>query len=617
MPGFTPTRRFVLLAAAAGTIVAAALIRISWMGAHAPPMFLAPMIGVIESCILPKPPAEGQTPEALLRSCSGPNGSAGALVDSTLSLLQPTSGRAPGPEIGYTLPVPLLKLFKPAGAGWTIDSEAVQRIARTIRDTDRPAIVYLFSNHFGVGAPIEEALQSDSRNLSVTPQGPLPRDKYYGSDIFNWSFASTDTDITRRRVEAVNAVTAELCKLEPHHRSRIRGITLLGELHHLFPGFEGGMGFGAPYLVSDYSNASQAGFRGYLAKNYGGIAQFNAAMGTHWTSFAQVDPPSKDVRSMPLRDFTEHIDSFAHGFLPIAGWTYIKTVPGQPRPVIRIYRNGEPIATATITQHRQDVLRAMPELGDVDTGWRYDMDFRSLPTGLHRIDVYLEEKPGSLIHLATRQVAIMDRQQSTPQPLAQKPLPPSREADSQVKAYLDLPLDRSSYFYNPLVPLWHAFRGEQVADYLEYFAKVVNATCLRDTQLYTHQIIPFSNPGWDANKYAIDASLQQLPGIRLGVSLYGEPTYGNSFIEWLRSTPHKAYGITEFHPLKAMSPGDFQAMLDRHAAHGASFISFFLEPRWQGQLVSREHNIFSFDPENREFGSSALYEDARAMSKHP
>ncbi|MEO7392688.1 MAG: beta-galactosidase, partial [Ramlibacter sp.] len=556
-------------------------------------MFLAPMIGVIEPCILGQVPAAGSPESGLARKCLGPAGSAGALVEATLAALAPPGERIRGYEVGYTLPVPLLKLFKQSGGDWVIDAEAIGRLVRTLRDVDRPAIVYLFSTHFAVNAPIEEALQSDPRNLSVTPAGPLPRDKYYGTDIFNWSFASTSNDITKRRVQAARAVIAEICKLESGQIARIRGVTLLGELHHLFPRFEGGMGFGPPYLVSDYSEASTTGFRDFLRGRYGSIERLNAELQTQWTSFDQINPPSKDIRTTPLRDFTEHIDSFAQGSLPIAGWSHVRGASSTPPLTIRIYRNGDLIGTAPVMLGRRDVLQAVPGLGDANTGWRYDMDFRALPTGLHRIDVFLERGPNDLVHLATRQIAVMDRTQKPPQPMEQKALPASRQPGEEVRGHVDLPADQSSYFYNPLVPLWHAWRGRQVVDYLQYFAKSVKDSCLSGTTLYTHQIVPFTNPGWDQNKYAIDASLQKLESIRLGVSLYGEPTYGTSFMQWFGTSGHSNYGVTEFHPMKAMATPELQQTLDLHAAHGADFVSFFLEPRWDGKLVSRGHNIFS------------------------
>lgn len=593
------------LAVVAAVLTAAAFVHLR---KASPGLFLAPMIGVIEPCIFAPPPVSGAADEELARSCSGPQGSASALVESTLSALAPPGARTEGYQIGYTLQVPLLKLFKPSGNDWIIDDVAVDRLVRTIRDTDRPTLLYLFSTHFGVNAPIEQALQADPRNLAETPNGPLPPDTYYSSDIFNWSLASTNTGITKRRVQAAQAVVAGICKLKSEEIARIRGVTLLGELHQLFPGFQTGMGFTVPYLVSDYSEISRQGFRAFLRQKFGNVDVLNRVLGTSWKSFDEVEPPSKDIRTMRLRDFTEHIDSFAHGTLPIAGWVYVKPPRDQSRQVVHIYRDGALIGKARVGLGRQDVLQAIPEFGTTNTGWRFDMDFTVLPSGIHRVDAFLEDGPAALIHLSTRHVAIMDREQRTPPPASQKALPPSREPAGEIKGNVDLPVDQSSYFYNPLVPLWHAFRERQVVDYLEYFGGVVRASCLSKTQLFTHQIVPFTNPGWDANKYAIGASLSKLKDIRLGVSLYGEPTYGSSFSTWLGGSGHTAYGVTEFHPMMGMDPANLQSTLKKHSAQGAEFVSFFMEPRWKGKLVSRGHNLFSLDPDNEQFGSSVLYE---------
>jgi hypothetical protein len=229
----------------------------------------------------------------------------------------------------------------------------------------------------------------------------------------------------------------------------------------------------------------------------------------------------------------------------------------------------------------------------------------------------LEDRSNPLIHLGTRQIAIMDRAQKTPAPMAQTPLPASVPAADLVLGNIDLPADQSSYFHNPLVPLWHEFRNQQVVAYLEYFNGIVAQSCLAGTPRYTHQIIPFTNPGWDENKYAIAASLRPLKEIRLGVSLYGEPTYGTSFTDWLAGSGHAGYGVTEFHPLKAMAPAQVRTMFDRHAQRGAAFISFFLEPRWKGALAVRGHNIFSLDPDNQKFGSDRLYESIRTTLSRP
>ena len=586
-------------------------------------ILLAPMMG-LHPCLTPSSPAGGdaQTQAEMARACLGPEGSAGALAEWTLAGLEAAGAtKSPRYELGYTLNVPLLKLFKEHRGDWVIDKELLGRMVRTLRDTERPVIVYLFSTHFGQDAPIEKALAKDPANLSWTPKGPLPRDVYYEADIFDWSFASSRTAITERRIQSARAVLRELCKLEPRHIQKIRGITLLGELHHLFPNFEAGMGFAPPYLVSDYSPASKAGFRESLKQQFVSIDQLNAYMESRWTTFDEIDPPSKDVRTTPLRDFTEHIDSYAHGSLPISGWAYVKDATDASPPMVRIYRDGELIGRTPVNKGRQDVLAVLPEFGTANTGWRFDMDFKSLPAGLYRIDVFLENGPQDLVRLATRDVAIVDKQQSTPQPQPQKQLPPSRTLDASVKAHIDTPADRSSYFYNPLVPFWHAFRAQQVVDYIRKFNQEVNreagASCLARTPRYTHQIIPFTNPGWDETKFAVEASLQPIEGIGLGVSLYGEPVYGTSFSGWLATTQHKRYGITEFHPLKPLSATELGAVLEKHASQGAAFISFFMEPRWKGKPVSLGQNLFSLDPDNPKFGAAQLFDAMREILNNP
>lgn len=603
-----------LTAAACGVLFAGAAGILQWRRhLPAPPvpsssLLLAPMIGVIEPCLLP--PAISTTPvaEDLAQRCGGPQGSAAALVDATLAQLAP-HGAARRYELGYTLPVPLLQLFKPEGHDWAIDPERVERFARTIRDSSRPVILYLFSTHFAANAPIEEALARDPANLGETRDGPLPPDTYYDSNIYNWSVARTDNSLTARRTQAMDAMLGALCRLGPEHLAKIRGVTLLGELHHLFPDFQAGMGFDKPYRITDYSARSAADFRASLRREFGRIDRLNRFLGADFASFDDVEPPARDIRREPLRRFTDHIDSYAHGTLPIAGWASTGR-PADAGPAwVHLYRNGRFIGKTAARLGRQDVLQALPQLGTADVGWRYDLDFKRLPPGLHRIDAYLESRPGVLAHLGTRQIAVMDRQQNPPAPQPQQPLPASVALDGAAKANIDSPADQSAYYYNPLVPLWHAFRARQVASYLHHMDAVVARSCLAGTPHYTHQIVPFTNPSWDENKFAIGTSLGDMAPIRLGVSLYGEPTYGDGFLDWhaRRHPGAEPYGVTEFHPLRPLDAAGLRGTLDRHAASGAAFVSFFLEPYWHGALVPRGHNMFSFDPANREFGSDQLY----------
>lgn len=605
----------VALALAACTALGSGAAGLALLARYSPtphqrtgPMLLAPMIGIVDTCItLP------ESSEDITQTCTGPNGSAAALIESTLSALQP-KGKAQGEQgtypLGYTLPVPLLQLFKETPQGWAIDSERVQRFARTVRDTQRPLILYLFSTHFSTDAPIEKALASDSANLAQTRDGPIPTSHYYGAPIYNWTLARTDNSLTQRRAEATQALLKALCQLPPSDIAKIKGVTLLGESHQLFPDFERDMGFGGVYRVSDYSPASVVGFRQFLRQEFQQIERLNRILGTDYADFEQVQPPSRDIRTEPLQRYAEHIDSFAHGSLPVSGWAFVPQAEGAAPAWVHIYRNGVFVGKTPVNQGRQDVLQSKPAFGTANTGWRWDMDFKNLPTGQHQLDIFLEQKPGTLTHLGTRHINLMNKQQRPPHALPQKALPahiPANSLNGDLQASIDWPAEQSSYYYNPLVALWHRFRGQQVVDYLRFFQGVVADSCLAPTPHYTHQIIPFTNPSWDAQKFAIQASLQPSEKLRLGVSLYGNATYGSGFGRWYARTGQRSYGVTEFHPLKAMDAHAVGQMLGQHAARGAAFLSFFLEPRWQGALLARTHNMFSFDPDNTQFGSAALY----------
>lgn len=601
---------------AAGVVLAAGGAGASWFSRALPhphrptqPMLLAPMMGVVDTCLTLRAAPPSATPEqaALTAQCTGPTGSAAALIESTLKQLHPGSEAAAAYPLGYTLPVPLLQLFRAEGGDWVIDTERVQRVVRTVQGNARPLVLYLFSTHFSAGAPLEAALARNPDNLAATRDGPLPIDSYYGDPVYPWTFARTDTEITTRRVQAAQALLAALCELPDADRAKVRAITLLGELHHLFPDFQAGMGFAPPYRVTDYSAASIQGFQRFLQTQWRDVAQLNRALGSDYADFSAVHAPSRDIRSEPLQRFTEHMDSYAHGSLPVAGWAY--TPPGQPAWV-HVYRNGVFAGKTPVNQGRQDVLQAKPELGDANTGWRLDLDFRQWPAGLHRLDMFLESAPGQLVALGSRQIAVMDRQQHTPLTQPQRPLPRSAPPPATLQAHIDMPQEQQSFYYNPLAPLWHAFRAQQVVDYLRFFDRQVGRSCFADTPRYTHQILPFANPGWDAPKFAIDASLRDA-SLGLGVSLYGNAAYGPGFAQWLRSVGRRHYGVTEFHPLKALDGPALRQVLDAHAAQGAQFLSFFLEPYWQGQPVARAHNLFSFDPHNERFGSAQLYQAVR------
>lgn len=577
------------------------------------PLLLLPMIGALNNCLLAL--REGGSTVG----CAGHPDSAARLVNATLEQLGPRHSLDGAYEVGYTLHVPLLRFFGRSAQGeWQIDQSAVKRVANTIRDVDRPVLLYLFSTHFGVKGEMEAHLGRDPANLASTVDGPLSKDKYYDDEIFPWSVARTDNELTKRREQAMEAVLAEVCRLSYADRIKVKGVTILGEVHQMFPGFESGMGYDSKYRITDYSDVSRAGFQFFLRKKYRSINDFNEAMGADYGAFSEVNPPSLDIRHDRLTRFHDHIDAYAAGVLPVSGWVHAGATEARSTGWVHVLLNGKLLARVPAQQGRQDVLAALPGLASADVGWRYDIDFSKFAPGIYQIDVAVELEDGSLAHLGMRTVGVGDRRQGALTEMPQHARPAWRARPESMRFSIDTPQDHMSVYFNPLAVQWHAFRESQVTAYLQHFAAVVGRSCLGRGNIYTHQIIPFTNPGWDASRFAINDSIGTGTRMALGISLYGEPIYGTSVLHWLkvRRALHPAfmhgavprpYGVTEFHPLRAMGREELRAALERHRAEGARFVSFFMEPRWEGGRIEPGMNMFSFDPDNKGHGSDVLY----------
>jgi hypothetical protein len=583
------------------------------------PVLIAPMIGGLDNCLFIDQPDAPRIDPRYRAGCEGPNGSAAQLVEDSLAKLEPAGMSNPTFPLGYTLFVPLLRLLEPGPDGsWTADKAAARRIARTVQSVNRPVVLYLFSDHFSTGARAEAVLARDPANFLQSADGPLPVDAYYGAPLYPWSFVRFDNGITRSREMAMRAVIDAVCELPPRAQEHVFGVTVLGETHHLFPHFETGMGYRSPYVITDYSPESRKGFERYLERQFASITQLNQKLGSDYRSFSEVEPPSKDIRTQKLTRFEEHIDSFADGVLPVEGWLFATGgdkggKAGDPPAWVRIYRDGVQVGRVQAHLGRQDVLAAHPEFGTADVGWHLDLRFSDWQPGVHRIDVMAEREDGSLVRLASRQVSVVDRHQSTPTLVPSAKLPSFQVNDAGILAHVDQPVDGASYFYNPLVPYWDSFREQQVRDYLAHFGAIAGGSCIPANKIYSHQIVPFVNPGWDMTKFGVGSDLAVPAGMGLGVSLYGEATYGSTFLDWFSRSGRHRYGITEFHPLKAMSPEQLSALLQRHRTNGLQFLSFFLKGAGTGDQNSQGANPFVFDPANPQFGSDVLFRSMQTV----
>lgn len=593
-------------------------------------LLIAPMMGGLGSCLHGEAAPPHLADDPAYRQCQTQDGSAAPVIEATLASL--TQGQAVNSAytLGYTLHAPLLKFFRQQdrGGDWVIDTAAVERLAQTIAQTPRQVVLYLFSTHFSAEAAIEPVLAADPANMAVHPQGVMGKDTYYGMDVYPWSIARTDNGITHRRLQAIEAISTALCRQPAAVRARILGITLLGETHHHFPGFEAGMGFGGPHEVSDYSETSVRNFRAFLLRQFGSIAAINQALASTGAQFADVNavfPPAKPLlqdSKLPGLDARQpmwtHWDAYAAGRFPVSGW--LAPSPSLTGRVI-VVLDGRELARVRAGLGRQDVLFQLPALGTADVGWRHDIDFRTLAAGPHQVVVLAEavQGPPQLLDQRTITVVPALTTLTTGQAPAGTPALPAHQTGLTWTGHLDEPRPGARYLHNPLASLWQDFRRQQVVDYLQHMARPLQAGCLAGVPRYVHQLIPFPNPSWDEGKYAIERSLDRSSGFELGVSLYGEAGYGHSFFGWKERHRQGGYGVTEFHPLRGMDAEALTQVLAEHRRHGARFLSFFMEPHGLAHAPATPQvaNFLSFDAANPAKGSDQLFTSMQRLLTAP
>ena len=514
---------------------------------------------------------------------------------AALNKLEP-GGAKGAVQVGYTIGINLLEHpkegeFNPFG----FLTQALQQI-------DRPAVIYLFANHFA-GSHAYPPIQADS--MARFADQSVPTEKYFQRAIAPITLdLQAPISVNQQRSSALNKVGQWYASLPPKSRKKIIAFTLAGELHHFYDDFSTGMGRFDNIRITDYSPASVRGFQGWLRPRYGDVAALNKALGANFKDFSQVVPPSKNIHSDRLGQFSEHFDSYAHGVLPIEGW--LKQL--APDEKIRIYLNGVALGEAEYGLNRQDVYEALPDVSTAQLGFRYLLDFSQLPRGKYTVQVVLEGAKS--YELAQRSLSVMGRSQEPIQNLGKNitaSVPPS-----SLKFYLDHPAQEMAVFYNPLARDWLDFRSAQVTQaYDDWFDAAVKVG-LPSERLFTHQIAVATVGGWNPVLFASDASLKGQHRYKKGINLYG----GSASTALLRRhylTPGEVFGVPEFHTQAWKDKTVPGKVLHDLQQGGARFVSpYFLSmapDKYRDQ--PNAHDKFRLSPDNKDYGSDHLY---RAMA---
>ena len=397
-------------------------------------------------------------------------------------------------------------------------------------------------------------------------------------------------------------------------------ITLAGEVHHMFPDFENGMGAYDPVRVTDYSPASLAGFRAWLQRKYSSIGRLNSATGARYRSFAEVTAPARNALaagSVHPVDPVEHYDGFADGMLPVAGWLWD---PQRHLTALELVVDGRSRGPMVRDFNRLDVYRAVDSVDDPNVGFRQDLDFSALAPGSHVVQVVGRTASGRF-ELGRRRLEVVagrvvpgDKGRAAfgaPEQL------PALATLAGVRASLDLPQAAvQRVLYNPLAREWNAYRAAQVNDYLAKVHEVARAAGLPADKLYSHQIVPRVNSSWNPQFFAADASLKAGLPWKPGFNAYGGAAGGSWMERFIREHGIADYGLPEFHPQQWKRPDAARRALALHRRLGARFVS----PYYLSVISDRNEktgatlNRLEIRPNNLLDGSDQLYRAIRELA---
>lgn len=574
-------------------------------GVMAKNTLISPMVGGLDICPSALEKKFSSLSEAAAY-CQNISETAAVLLENKLSEFGPETSPDGHFSVGYTIGFPLLSYVDVADDGsFSIDKKKVAHRVRLLKETERQAVVYLFSNHFSVsdGAAVEEKIaRLDSASLMQLSDGTSPIDGYFSSKTYPWAIDAGDTLIEKVRMAAIKEVMSQLCELNEADNKKIRAVTVLGELHHVYPDFFNGMGFKTDFVTTDYSSGSVARFQDYLKLKYKTVAALNKVFNSDFSSFSTIFPPSKNINKDKLDNFFQHIDYASSGVLTLHGWAARK----DGKPVnIKVFVDGVYAGNVEYGLNRMDVYQAKPDLAHAAVGYRYLLDIKSLEQGIHRVDIVYDDN-GHQSLLKSLDVPVMGRSQKTPIRLSNG-LSLAKEQEQELDYWHDYPESMQPVYYNPLSEEFYAFRKQGVADELKRFAGIAGSSCIGKDRVFSHQIAPFFNSDWSEEKLAVGDSLIKNDDYHLGFNTYGAAFYSDFVFSWLKQQKVERYGMPEVH---AMLKDEYLIVdaLRKHNEQGAHFISPYyveIKPAYFG--VDKEHEKFKIDKGNREYHSDSFF----------
>lgn len=571
------------------------------------PFLIAPMVEGLNYC--EKAMHADQT-SSDYQYCQERNFSMTAELSDLLSKLEP-SGAKGHVQVGYTYGIPVSSLYEKSHGKWVLDTKKIETIFNNIKSVDRPVVIYPFMDHFDSSSELAKELAQDDTNLMLLSNGKPPMDRYFDSSIIPYTLSTDESiPVNKYRFEGFRAIIRYYNALPDEQKQRIKAISLAGETHHMFENFQAGMGKFADIKLTDYSDRSKAGFREWLKTKYRTIGDLNTFLSTHYTEWADIEPPSKDIHTDKLTDFSEHIDSYAHGVLPIFGWLWNDS--NKPLNNIHVYVDGEFIGQADDHLNRMDVYQALDTLEEPSVGFRYDLDFSKLTPGIHEIQV-VASMGNKMYELTKQTFAYVDRNQSTPEKAAitsnNLDIEPASKLEG-LRFYIDHPKSLQDVYYNPLADLWNQYRGHQVENFINYvWLQAINSGAEK-SKLFSHQIPTYLNASWNTILFATDKSVSEQSSYLPGVTLYGGSADGVAAMKLFPTLNSGPYSMPEFHPQQYKSKVRTYNALMTHYNTSAVFVTPYymsIIPEFI-RYSSPEHAKFLIEDKNEQYGSHYLFQ---------
>ena len=568
------------------------------------PLYVTPIVSGILLCKDGNSNTELKTLEQIQDWCVKNNVADDLAAKDLLDRLEP-GGSGGKVQLGYTLLVPLLELYEQQGGKWQISPTKAKRYLEVISAIKRPVVVYLMGDHYDSSSQLSKELAKDPRNLLSYASGPVPTSRYYNHGVIPFTLRTDEgIPVNRYRFDALRYMTKQISALDEQARSRIIAITLAGELHHLYPDFENGVGEYENIQVTDYSPDSQADFRNWLQKKYGTVGRLNRKLGFQFSSFADIAAPSLDIRKKPLKTFAEHFDAYAGGTLPLFGWIWD---PSHKVQRLSLYVDGKFHSPVTQGLGRMDVYRAKAEVTTPNTGFRSNVSFRDMPPGKHIAQIIATSDKKEYL-LGEREFVIVPRDQSStadrPAPKRREGLPEASQIE-QLQYWLDMPKPLQDVYYNPMAREWNLFRAAQVNGMLNHFYRIARSEGIPAKLLFSHQIVPESNGAWNPVLFASDASVSNVTPWRNGINQYGASPFA---FEYLKNKQISDYGVPEFNPLQGRTPQLARQAFVQHYQAGARFVSpFYLSVVPARLRAAEDKRDFDIAPDNTRDGADALY----------